>query len=120
MDVEVIVDVIAEQEPSSPPEGGPDGGPAGAPAGAPAGELGGDPAAGATSVLEGTAIAVGTLEASAGVLGEDDSRGTGLTVTVKTPVAVGRTAVAATEEGDSTGDPPKSVPLCISVPFVMG
>jgi hypothetical protein len=116
MDVEVIVDVITEQEPSSPPDGGPDGGPAGAPAG----ELGGDPAAGATSVLEGTAIAVGTLEASAGVLGEDDSRGTGLTVTVKTPVAVGRTAVAATEEGDSTGDPPKSVPLCISVPFVMG
>ena len=91
---------------------------AGAPAGMTAGELAGEPAAAATLVLEGTAIAVGTLETILPVSGEEDSRGTGLMVRVKATVAVGSTELASTGDGDSIGEPPKSVPLCDAVPFM--
>jgi hypothetical protein len=111
MDVEVMVDVRIEHESSPEPGTG---------AGAGAGEPAGESPAGAASVLDGMAIAVGTLEKSLPVSGEEDSAGTGLTVTTKTLVAVGRTEVASTDDGDSMGEPPKSVPLCGAVPLVMG
>ena len=115
-EVDVIVDVKTEQE-SSPESGAGAGEPAGRPAG---GEPGGEPPAGATSVFDGTAIAAGTLGMSFPIFGEVDSNGMGLTVTVMTAVAVGRTGVASTDDGDSTGEPPKSVPLCSVVPLEMG
>ncbi len=95
-----MVEVKTEQE--SSPE-----------AGAGAGEPAGAPPAGASSVFDGIAIAVGPLETSL-----PDSSGTGLTVTVKAAVAVGRIDEASTGDDDSTGEPPKSVPLRGAVPFM--
>jgi hypothetical protein len=109
-EVEVTVDVKMEQE-SSEPAGGPSGGDPPEPPDIPPEPPvipPDEPSVGAA------AIAVGTLDTLSGL---DESRGIGLTVTVKTPVAVGKT-VASTDDGDSIGEPPKSVPLC--VPFVMG
>jgi len=55
---------------------------------------------GATAVLDTAALATGTLEKELPTASMDDSRGIGLTVTVLTAVV-----------GDSTAEPPKSVPL---------
>ncbi len=58
------------------------------------------PDTGATAVLDTAALATGTLEKELPAASTDDSRGIGLTVTVLTAVV-----------GDSTAEPPKSVPL---------
>lgn len=65
--------------------------------------------AGATGRPDETALTLlGTLEKPESTEAPEDSRGMGLTVTVMTPVAT----------GDSTGEPPRSVPLVGVVPFM--
>lgn len=60
----------------------------------------------ATTVFDATALATEALEMALAASLVDDSRGSGLTVTVLTP-----------EVGDSSAEPPKSVPFALAVPL---